>query len=98
MVDSLTSSLQRLRLNVGQIDPAIFDARLREEENGTTDEVRPPQRAKKDLESLKPELEDEFLTPSPRFNPDWLNRLQRCVTSLFLFYIFTLICTGLQYK
>ena len=88
MVDSLTLSLQRLRLNVSQIDPAAYDARLEAEGNGTSEGVRPRPKVKKNLQNLKSELEEEFLTPSSRFSSDWLNRLQRsvplvCPSSLF---------------
>jgi antiviral helicase SKI2 len=79
MVDSLTSSLQHLRLSVSQIDPAAYNARLEAEENDTLEGVRPRQKVKKDLQNLKSELEEEFLTPSSRFSSDWLNRLQRSV-------------------
>jgi hypothetical protein len=37
------------------------------------------QREKQSAEELKRALEAEFLTPSPRFSAEWLNRLQRCV-------------------
>ncbi|KAF1813072.1 antiviral helicase [Eremomyces bilateralis CBS 781.70] len=37
---------------------------------------RPYKRAKRSAEDIKKELEEEFLSPSPWFNDEWLNRLQ----------------------
>ncbi|KAL1967021.1 hypothetical protein VTN77DRAFT_3545 [Rasamsonia byssochlamydoides] len=77
MVDSLASSLAQLRLNADQVDATSFDARIAEEEAGTGEGLRPRKRARQNVDDLKSELERDFLTPSPRFSPDWLNRLQR---------------------
>ncbi|KAL1982697.1 hypothetical protein VTN96DRAFT_948 [Rasamsonia emersonii] len=77
MVDSLASSLAQLRLNADRADAANFDARIAEEEMGTGEGLRPRKRARQNVDDLKSELERDFLTPSPRFSPDWLNRLQR---------------------
>lgn len=82
MVDSLASSLAQLRLNADRADAANFDARIAEEEMGTGEGLRPRKRARQNVDDLKSELERDFLTPSPRFSPDWLNRLQRLVTSI----------------
>lgn len=82
MVDSLASSLAQLRLNTDRIDAATFDARIAEEEMGTGEGLRPRKRARQNVDDLKSELERDFLTPSPRFSPDWLNRLQRLVFSI----------------
>jgi len=38
---------------------------------------RPRKRVKQDTAHLKAHLEDDFLTPSTRFSPAWLNRLQQ---------------------
>jgi hypothetical protein len=78
-VDSLASSLAQLRLNADRTDTTLLDARIAEEEAGTTESFRPRKRARQNVEDLKSELERDFLTPSPRFSPDWLNRLQRLV-------------------
>ncbi|KAI5282793.1 hypothetical protein KEM52_003587 [Ascosphaera acerosa] len=51
---------------------------------GSADDDRPPQsrartraaRAPLPASVLKKQLEEEFLTPSPRFSPEWLNLLQ----------------------
>ena len=78
MVDILSSQLSQLRLSSDKLDAARFDARLIEEEDGIMDSSRSRKKIRRHNEDdLKKELEDEFLTPSPRFSPDWLNRLQR---------------------
>lgn len=76
-MDSLTSTLAQLKLDVQGLSGSAFDARIVEEENGTYENHRPRKRTRHGTEDLKAELEREFLTPSPRFSPDWLNRLQR---------------------
>ncbi|KAI9871999.1 MAG: hypothetical protein M1830_002179 [Pleopsidium flavum] len=40
------------------------------------EERRPRKRARKSGNDVKKELEQDFLTPSPVFGPDWLNKLQ----------------------
>lgn len=78
MVDILSSQLTQLRLDPEKVDTASFDARLIEEEDGIIDSSRSRKKIRRhNEEDLKKELEDEFLTPSPRFSPDWLNRLQK---------------------
>jgi antiviral helicase SKI2 len=77
MADSLSSSLSQLRLKADHFDTAAFDAQIAGEEAGSTESFKPRKRVRRSLDDLKLELEDEFLTPSPRFSPDWLNRLQR---------------------
>ena len=86
-IDSLESSLQQLRLTVEDLETPSIDARVAEEEEfGSSDDIRSQKRNPQSTEELKTELENEFLTPSPRFSPDWLNRLQRLVLSLFCIY------------
>lgn len=75
-VDALTSSLELLRLRADNLDSTAIDD-LIERENEAEDSVRSRQRARQSADELKAELEDEFLTPSPRFSPEWLNRLQK---------------------
>jgi antiviral helicase SKI2 len=78
MVDSLSSSFAELRLKADQFTAADFDAQLVEQENNPpTEQIRLRKRARKSVDEIKSELENEFLTPSPTFSPDWLNRLQR---------------------
>lgn len=79
MAESLTTTLAQLSLNVQNLNGPGFDARLADEENGTYENHRPRKRSRQSPEDLKSELEHEFLTPSPRFSPEWLNRLQRFV-------------------
>ncbi|QKX54813.1 uncharacterized protein TRUGW13939_01902 [Talaromyces rugulosus] len=78
MVDSLSSSLAELRLKADQFTAADFDAQLVEQENNPpTEQIRSRKRVRQSVDEIKSELENEFLTPSPTFSPDWLNRLQR---------------------
>lgn len=80
MVDYLSSQLRKLRLSSDNLDTASFDVRLIEEQDGIIDSSRSRKKIRRhNEEDLKKELEDEFLTPSPRFSPDWLNRLQKYV-------------------
>lgn len=73
---ALTSSLERLRLHAENLDSTVIDD-LIEQENEAVDSVRSRKRARQSADDLKAELENEFLTPSPRFSPEWLNRLQK---------------------
>ncbi|KAJ9222077.1 NUC185 domain-containing protein [Paecilomyces variotii] len=73
---ALTSSLERLRLQAENLDSTVIDD-LIEQENEAVDGVRSRKRARQSADDLKAELENEFLTPSPRFSPEWLNRLQK---------------------
>lgn len=78
MVDVLSSRLAQLRLNADKLDAATYDTRLMEEEDGVTESFSSRKKARRyNEEELKKELENDFLTPSPKFSPDWLNRLQR---------------------
>lgn len=79
MTDVLASELAQLRLSSDALDASSYDARLIEEEKGgliDSSRWRKKIRSLND-EDLKKELEDEFLTPSPRFSSNWLNRLQK---------------------
>lgn len=82
MADALSSTLARLRLDVQHLDGTAFDTRIEVEEDGTHKNHRPRERARLSAEDLKDELERDFLTPSPTFSPDWLNRLQKFVLPL----------------
>jgi len=75
-LDALTSSLERLRLQAENLGSTVIDD-LIEQENEAVDSVRSRKRARQSADDLKAELENEFLTPSPRFSPEWLNRLQK---------------------
>lgn len=78
-MDNLDSAMARLSLNAKNADPAAIEARLVEEENGTFNDTRPRKQTRKKPEDLLAELENEFLTPSSRFSPIWLNQLQKYV-------------------
>lgn len=94
MVDSLAATLSQLRLDVQHLSGPAFDARIAEEENDTFENHRPRKRSRHDKEDLKADLEREFLTPSPTFSPDWLNRLQRSarfMIALFVNHLFFII-------
>ena len=89
MVDSLASTVERLRLNDSQrLNKSVIDERIEEEENGIYNGYRPRKRIRHGKEDVKAELEREFLTPSPTFSPDWLNRLQKLVLLFFFFFFF----------
>jgi antiviral helicase SKI2 len=77
MAETLTSALAELSLNSQNLSGPAFDARLVEEEDGVYKDFKPRQKARQDAADLKQELEQEFLTPSSTFSPEWLNRLQR---------------------
>lgn len=76
-METLTSTLAGLDLDLQGIEGKSFDARLEEEENGTYQNYAPRARTRPSVAETRRELEDEFLNPSPRFNSEWLNRLQR---------------------
>lgn len=84
MTESLASTLAQLSLNAQGLSESAFDARITKERNGTCENHRPRKKARQSPEDIKAELESEFLTPSPRFGPEWLNRLQRSIRLLFL--------------
>lgn len=83
MADQLASTLAALDLNDQSLTGPAFDAQLAEEDSGTHRNCGPRQRSVQSATDLKAELEEEFLTPSPRFSSEWLNRLQRYVGSSF---------------
>jgi antiviral helicase SKI2 len=66
----LKAALQKLHLAATSFDS---DATI----DDILDSPRPRKRVKKSKDELKRELEKEFLTPSPTFNTQWLNRLQQ---------------------
>ncbi|KAL4778196.1 armadillo-type protein [Aspergillus varians] len=76
-METLTSTIADLNLDSQAIDGMTFDARIAEEASGTCQIQAPRRRARPSATELKRDLENEFLTPSPRFSSEWLNRLQR---------------------
>ncbi|KAL3475794.1 armadillo-type protein [Aspergillus californicus] len=76
-METLASTLAELKLNSQGLSGKAFDARIAEEENGTYQTSAPRRTTCLSASELKQDLENEFLTPSHRFSPEWLNRLQR---------------------
>jgi hypothetical protein len=72
---SIASVMREVQHQTDQIEAsADLDSWLENEAGG---KLR--KREKQSADDLKSALEAEFLTPSPRFSAEWLNRLQRCV-------------------
>jgi antiviral helicase SKI2 len=79
MSPSLDSSMANLSLDTHNVDPAVFEARLADEENGLIENPQPRKRARQNAEDLLTELENNFLEPSDEFSTRWLNALQKLV-------------------
>lgn len=82
MSEDLCEALNRVQLNAEAIDSDNLDAWIEDEK--TAGDLEFPKKtscahAQQSPEGLKKELEKEFLTPSTKFNTQWLNRLQRYV-------------------
>lgn len=77
MTENLSSVMERLSLNTKDADPELLATRLAEEENGTLKNTRPRKQTRKTTEELLTELETDFLAPSSKFSPKWLNQLQK---------------------
>lgn len=77
MSESLASTLARLSLNSQGLSGPAFDARIAEEAKGTYENHQPRKKTRQSPDDIKAEVEAEFLSPSPRFGSEWLNRLQR---------------------
>ncbi|KAL4998068.1 armadillo-type protein [Aspergillus recurvatus] len=76
-METLTSTLAQLNLGSQGIGAKAFDELIAAEENGSYQNHIPRRRARPSAAELRRDLENEFLTPSPRFSSEWLNRLQR---------------------
>ncbi|WEW59028.1 Antiviral helicase ski2 [Emydomyces testavorans] len=75
MAKDLAAAIHQVQLNANSLDAtADLDAWL---VNGGEIQGKPRKREVQSSEDLKRELEEEFLTPSPRFSTEWLNRLQQ---------------------
>jgi antiviral helicase SKI2 len=72
MADSLVSALERLHLESSNTDTTDDDWI-----DHILEHQRPRKRVKQNRESLKQELEQKYLTPSPTFSTEWLNKLQQ---------------------
>ncbi len=67
---NLASALEKLQLGSAEIADDWIDQIIDEQQ-------RPRKRLKQDLEELKLELEQKYLTPSKSFSTEWLNKLQQ---------------------
>ncbi|KAL4764792.1 SKI complex RNA helicase subunit SKI2 [Aspergillus foveolatus] len=76
-METLSSTLAQLDLGSQSIGGKAFDELIAAEENGTYQNRAPKRRARPSAAELRRDLENEFLTPSPQFSSEWLNRLQR---------------------
>lgn len=76
-METLSSTLAQLDLGSQRIGGKAFDELIAAEGNGTYQNRAPKRRARPSAAELRRDLENEFLTPSPRFSSEWLNRLQR---------------------
>jgi antiviral helicase SKI2 len=76
-METLSSTLAKLDLGSQSIGGKVFDELIAAEENGTYQNRATKRRARPSTAELRRDLENEFLTPSPRFSSEWLNRLQR---------------------
>ncbi|KAF1920913.1 NUC185 domain-containing protein [Ampelomyces quisqualis] len=69
-METLSEGLDKLRLSTDVLDdPGWIDTLVGEQ--------RPPKRQRKTKDTMKKELEAEFLTPSRSFYTQWLNQLQQ---------------------
>lgn len=84
MADSLASAMENLRLTAKDLDPTSIQTQLEtpiaEGENGASSGPGPRKQAHQSGTELLAELEAEFLTPSSKFTPSWLNQLQQYVS------------------
>lgn len=69
--------MEKLSLDTHGINPASFEARIVDEENGLVENLQPRKRAHQNAQDLLSELENEFLEPSNQFSTKWLNALQK---------------------
>lgn len=72
MADKLIDSLERIQLTAASADDLADDWI-----DQILDQRQPRKRVKQDGEALKKELEQKYLTPSPNFSTEWLNKLQQ---------------------
>lgn len=81
MADSLVSAMENVRLAAKDLDPTSIQTQLEtpiaDGENGASNGPGPRKQAHQSGKELLAELEAEFLTPSSKFTPSWLNQLQQ---------------------
>lgn len=69
MADSLVGDLEKVAIGGANDEDDCIDNIL--------DQRRPRKRVKQDVDDLKSELEQKFLTPPTSFSTEWLNKLQQ---------------------
>lgn len=81
MSEDLCDALNRVRLSAEGVGSEDLDAWIEDEMSaeGLEPSKNNFQARRQTPEELKKELEKEFLTPSTKFDTQWLNRLQRYV-------------------
>lgn len=72
MSNPLLSAVQKLRIDAE--NPVTVDESLTDDE---LNQPRPVKKRRKSTETMKRELERDFLTPPTTFGTEWLNRLQQ---------------------
>lgn len=73
--NNIASAMRQAQHNADAVDSTTdLDAWIGNEGMG-----KPRRREMQSADDLKKDLENEFLTPSPRFSTQWLNRLQKYV-------------------
>lgn len=72
MADDLVSALEGVNLETDKADRTADDWI-----DHILEEQYPRKRVKQDVDALKKELEQKYLTPSPSFSTEWLNKLQQ---------------------
>ncbi|KAK5107409.1 hypothetical protein LTR62_001313 [Meristemomyces frigidus] len=65
---ALVSALENLAVVTDKLDADI---------DNILDQAKPRKRVRKSHEAIKSQLEQQFLTPSTTFSPEWLDRLQQ---------------------
>lgn len=77
MANDLATAMRRVQLSAQGLDATTADLDTWIDSDKGNPQGKRRKREVQSTEDLKRELEEEFLTPSPRFSTEWLNRLQR---------------------
>lgn len=75
MSEDLKAAMRGVHISAASLDADEVENWITEDPGAA--QKRPRERDEQSAEDLKKELEHEFLTPSPKFSPQWLNRLQQ---------------------
>lgn len=80
-MDDLGAAIASLRISIAQRSSDHADETKDGNTHTTSLTSQPVRNIRRKLsaDELKKQLEEEFLTPSPRFNSKWLDELQRWV-------------------